>query len=145
MDDNKNVGGRDRLVRLLLTVVLSIAAVRWLRSGKRLRGLLAGVGALGFGFNATTGYCGVNDALDIDTTTDGEVDVDFDDDATASTDTDEDAEVVADESESADADDETGVEAAGHYLSCAVCSDPIVPGQSRGPNSEGDIVHDDCE
>ena len=69
MEDKRNVGGRDRIVRVLLAVVLSIVAVRSLRRGKRLRGLLAGVGAVGFGFNATTGYCGANDALGVDTTT----------------------------------------------------------------------------
>ena len=125
MDDTKNVGGRDRLGRLLLTVVLSIVSVRWLRRGKRLRGLLAGVGALGLGFNATTGYCGVNDALDIDTTAGAdEVTIDFD------------ASETAEEDGQAEED--------GHYLACASCEEPIVPGQSRGPNSQGEIVHDDC-
>lgn len=126
MDTEQNVGGRDRLVRLLLTVVLSIAAVRWLRSGKRLRGLLAGVGALGLGFNATTGYCGVNDTLDVDTTVDG-VSIDFDDD-------------TAEDGQSTATSDETGK----HSLTCAACGEPIVPGQSRGPNSDDEIVHDDC-
>jgi len=72
MDDETNVGGRDRLVRFGLAALLSVVAVRWLRAGKRLRGLLAGVGALGAGFTATTGYCGVNDALDVDTTVNGD-------------------------------------------------------------------------
>jgi len=64
----KNVGGRDRLVRALLAVVLTVVAIRTLRKGRRTAGLLAGVGALGFGFNATTGFCGMNEALGIDTT-----------------------------------------------------------------------------
>ena len=136
MDDTKNVGGRDRLVRLLLTVVLSIAAVRWLRSGKRLRGLLAGVGALGFGFNATTGYCGVNDALDVDTTGESEeVDIDFDEPETT-----DDAGSV----ETGSADESGSPKERTSQLECAFCGEPIVPGQSRGPNSQGDIVHDDC-
>jgi hypothetical protein len=63
-----NVGGRDRIVRAALTVVLSIVAVTALREGNRSRGALAGLGALAFGFNATTGFCGLNEALDIDTT-----------------------------------------------------------------------------
>ena len=134
MDDTTNVGGRDRLGRFLLAAVLSIAAVRWLRNGKRKRGLLAGAGALGFGFNATTGYCGVNDAFDIDTTGKSEgVSIDFDDsgDETAG-----------------DADTSASAGTAGvreHYLHCAFCGEPIVAGQSRGPNSQGDIVHEDCE
>lgn len=64
----RNVGGRDRLARALLAVVLTVAAVTLLRTGKRTPGLLAGVAALSFGFNAITCFCGVNRALGIDTT-----------------------------------------------------------------------------
>jgi hypothetical protein len=64
-----NVGGRDRLVRALLAALLTIVAVGTLRKGKRKTGLLALVGALGFGFNATTCFCGLNKTLRIDTTT----------------------------------------------------------------------------
>lgn len=64
----KNVGGRDRLVRSLLAVVLTLVAVSTLRKGKRKTGLLALVGALGFGFNATTCFCGLNKTLGKDTT-----------------------------------------------------------------------------
>lgn len=131
MDDTTNVGGRDRLGRFLLAAVLSIAAVRWLRNGKRKRGLLASAGALGFGFNATTGYCGVNDALEIDTTGKSkEVSIDFDDSGDETT-----------------GDATAGTSATGsheQYLHCAFCGEPIVAGQSRGPNSQGDIVHEDC-
>ena len=28
---------------------------------------------------------------------------------------------------------------------CAVCGEPIVPGQSRGPNENNEIVHDACK
>jgi hypothetical protein len=65
---SKNVGGRDRQLRALLAVVLSIVAVSTLRKGNRKIGLLAVVGALGFGFNATTCFCGMNEMLGIDTT-----------------------------------------------------------------------------
>ncbi len=64
----KNVGGRDRLVRASLAVVLTVVAVSTLRKGKAKTGLLALIGALGFGFNATTGFCGMNKTLGIDTT-----------------------------------------------------------------------------
>lgn len=70
----KNVGGRDRLARAVLAVTLTIVAVRALRRGKRKTGLLAGLGALEFGFNATTGVCGVNELLDRDTTGDDNLD-----------------------------------------------------------------------
>lgn len=69
----KNVGGRDRLVRAVLAVTLTIVAVRALRQGRRKTGLLAGLGALSFGFNATTGVCGLNELLDLDTTGDGDL------------------------------------------------------------------------
>jgi len=65
-----NVGGRDRLVRALLAVVLTVVAISTLRKGNRKTSLLALVGALGFGFNATTCFCGLNETLGIDTTTD---------------------------------------------------------------------------
>lgn len=29
-------------------------------------------------------------------------------------------------------------------LRCAACGEPIVPGQSRGPNEDDEIVHDAC-
>jgi hypothetical protein len=64
-----NVGGRDRIVRALFAVVLTVVAVNTLRSGKNKTGLLAGVGALAFGFNAVTCFCGLNQALGVDTTT----------------------------------------------------------------------------
>ncbi|SDK02948.1 Protein of unknown function [Halovenus aranensis] len=64
----KNVGGRDRLARALLAVLLTVVAISTLRKGKSKTGLLALVGALGFGFNATTCFCGLNQALGIDTT-----------------------------------------------------------------------------
>jgi hypothetical protein len=62
-----NVGGTDRKGRALLAVVLTVVAVATLRKGTRKTGLLAGIGALAFGFNATTCFCGLNAALGIDT------------------------------------------------------------------------------
>ncbi|MFC7134566.1 MULTISPECIES: YgaP family membrane protein [Salinibaculum] len=64
---DRNVGGRDRIVRALLTAVLTTVAVSALRGGKRKKGLLTGIGALILGFTVTTGYCGANEALGIDT------------------------------------------------------------------------------
>jgi hypothetical protein len=66
----QNVGGRDRLVRAVLAAVLAVVAVLRLRGGDRTVGALAAVGALGFGFNAVTCFCGLNAALGIDTTSD---------------------------------------------------------------------------
>ncbi|RCU45901.1 DUF2892 domain-containing protein [Haloplanus salinus] len=64
----RNVGGRDRLVRAALAVLLTVVAARALRRRKRPAGLLAGIGALGLGFNATTCVCGLNRLLGVDTT-----------------------------------------------------------------------------
>jgi len=66
----RNVGGRDRIVRAALAVALAVVAVSRLRRGSRVVGLLALVGALGAGFNATTRFCGLNAALGVDTTSD---------------------------------------------------------------------------
>jgi hypothetical protein len=68
MSDRTNVGGRDRLVRVLLAVVLTVVSLKAFKKGKKLRGTLAGLGALGAGFNAVTCFCGLNEALDVDTT-----------------------------------------------------------------------------
>jgi hypothetical protein len=140
MDTDKNVGGRDRLIRAGLAVLLTIVSLRWLRSGKRKRGLLAGIGALGLGFNASTGYCGLNDTLDIDTTADTDDDVFAPDDEPAA---DESADVSVDFTASDDT--ETSKVHANGALTCAVCEDPIVPGERRGPNEDGAIVHESCE
>lgn len=141
MDSKENVGGRDRLLRAALAVVLSIVSVRWLKSGKRKRGLLAGVGALTLGFNATTGYCGVNESLGVDTTAE-----DDEDDPFAVDEADDDATEVDVDFTTADDTDAQSVNARSNgALTCAVCDDPIVPGQRRGPNDEGVIVHDNCE
>jgi len=64
----RNVGGRDRLLRAALAVVLTVLAASRLRRGKYGAGLLTLVTAIGFGFNATTCFCGVNERLGIDTT-----------------------------------------------------------------------------
>lgn len=129
-DVPENVGGRDRLARALLAVVLTVAAIRSLKNGKRVRGLLAGVGALVFGFNATTKYCGANDALGIDTTEDG-VSVDI--------------EGLGGDVVSEGASDDTIETDSDGALTCANCGEPIVPGERRGPNENDEIVHDACE
>lgn len=64
---DRNVGGLDRIVRALLAVLLTVVAARAIRAGERQRGLVAVVGALGLGFNATTCFCGLNAALGLDT------------------------------------------------------------------------------
>lgn len=53
---------------MVLTVSLTVVAVAAFGDGRRVTALVAGLGALGLGFNATTGFCGVNAALGIDTT-----------------------------------------------------------------------------
>ena len=138
METEQNVGGRDRLARTLLAALLSVLALRWLKRGQKGRGLLAGVGALGFGFTATTGYCGANDALDIDTTTNDTADEDID--TTTGDTASEDIEF-----DSTENGHETGTEPTTEAgLTCAACGEPIVPGQLRGPNEQGRTVHENC-
>lgn len=113
--DEKNVGGRDRLLRGALAAALAIVSVRRLRRGKRTTGLLAGLGALGVGATAVSQYCGINDAVGLDTT------------------------------ESDEADEPTGQRSRpSPSLTCAACGEPIRVGQPRGPNEEDRIVHEEC-
>ncbi len=70
MEIETNVGGTDRVVRGLAAVVLTVVAVSLLRRGSRVTGVLALSGALGAGFNAVTCFCGINETLGIDTSTD---------------------------------------------------------------------------
>ncbi|WP_276272589.1 DUF2892 domain-containing protein [Haloarcula litorea] len=125
-----------RLVRLLLAAVLALAALRSLRDGKRLRGLLAAAGAVAVGYDTVT-----RDIADVDVpdVVDEELSTDEDDaageEATAETETDGVEDAAVDASTNGHAAD----------LVCADCGDPIVPGQNRGPNEDGEIVHDACD
>lgn len=68
MPIDRNVGGYDRIARAVLAIALTVAALSALRKGRRSVGVLAAVGAVGFGLNAVTCFCGLNRALGIDTT-----------------------------------------------------------------------------
>lgn len=50
----QNGTARTRLVSTIIAVVLALIAIRSVRRGNRLRGLLAGAGALGAGYAAAT-------------------------------------------------------------------------------------------
>jgi hypothetical protein len=66
-EEMRNVGGVDRLLRVVASVVLVAVGALAVNAG---RGGLAGiafVGAAGLLFNAATGFCGINAALGIDT------------------------------------------------------------------------------
>jgi hypothetical protein len=69
MDVEQNVGGTDRIVRAALAVGLTVAALLALQAGRRTVSVLAASGAIALGFNAVTCFCGLNEALGIDTTT----------------------------------------------------------------------------
>lgn len=107
---------RNRLARIALAAVSGLVAVRALRRGKRATGVLAALGAVALGYSARA---------DIDDLA-AEIDID---DAGAGTD--------------ADTSDETttGSEV---RLRCAACGEPIVPGQSRGPDEQDRTVHESC-
>lgn len=68
MDLPRNVGGRDRLARAALALGMTALTIGFFRSGRRTLALVAVAGAVGLGFNAVTCFCGVNEALGIDTT-----------------------------------------------------------------------------
>lgn len=53
------------LVRTGLTVILAIVAISSFRKGNRLRGLLAGLGAIGVGYQMQTDTEDLGEALDI--------------------------------------------------------------------------------
>lgn len=118
MDENDN--GRGRLARIVLAVALAVIAIRSFRNGKRVTGVLAGVGAGALGYSATAEDRKLTEEIDIETP--GE------DDSVERTGT-------------ADSTDTTGEDG---RLRCAVCGKPIVPGQIRGPNADHEIVHRDC-
>lgn len=127
MDLEKNAGGRDRLVRALFAVVLTIVAVRSLRNGKRRTGLLAGVGALGVGFTATSRYRGTNETASGDATADRTTDT-----------------TTGESRNEPKADSTRQRSRQSGSLVCASCGEPIRVGQGRGPNDEDEIVHEDC-
>lgn len=54
MDLPKNVRENDRLTSTVLALALSVFALLSLRRGQRLRGALAGLGAVAFGYRAST-------------------------------------------------------------------------------------------
>ncbi|MXR51728.1 DUF2892 domain-containing protein [Halovenus sp. WSH3] len=72
MPTERNVGGTDRIVRAVLAAVCTVLAVSALRAGRRSLGTVAALAAVGLGFNTVTCFCGLNKALGIDTTGDGE-------------------------------------------------------------------------
>jgi len=63
-----NVGGCDRLTHALLAAFLTVVAISTLNKGKRKTGLLASIGAVGFGFNTMSCFCGLKKTLGIETT-----------------------------------------------------------------------------
>ncbi len=116
------IRGRNRVVNVLLAVGLALVSIRSLRSGRRLRGLLAGAGAVAFGVSATTGS-------DASESVSGP---EYDTEAEPAEPAEADAATVTEES------------AATAGLTCEICGEPILPGQRRGPNEDDVIVHDDC-
>jgi hypothetical protein len=68
MNVERNVGGFDRLGRAVVGTTLAVAAIGALLSDHHRGALLAAIASAGLLFNATTGFCGCNAALGIDTT-----------------------------------------------------------------------------
>jgi len=116
MDSTQSDDGNGRIARALLAAGLGAAALWSLRKGKRLRGALAGLGAVALGYSATSDSDGVTEPLAEELDIDG---------VTEQSDT-----------ESDDADEEV--------LRCAACGEPIVAGQIRVPNEDDETVHEAC-
>jgi len=110
------VDDRSRLARVVAAGALAVAAIGSLRNGKRLRGALAGAGAVVLGYTAVDSGDELTE-LDVDSVG------------------------ASDEAESTEA--ETTDDDA--KLRCAACGEPIVVGQARGPNANDEIVHEACE
>jgi hypothetical protein len=106
MELTQNLRNRHWLIRIVLAAGLAVVALRSLRRGKRVRGVLAGLGAVGLGYSAVSESTDAMDHL------------------------------------TEDVDTEAASEPV--QLRCASCGDPIVPGQSRGPNEINEIVHEVC-
>ena len=68
MELERNVGGTDRIARGVLAALLTVVAVRAIKKRSYPTLVVAALGALGLGFNATTCFCGLNKTLGIDTT-----------------------------------------------------------------------------
>jgi hypothetical protein len=63
----RNVGGIDRYARAVLAVVFLVIGVAALVSSRPALGVGAFVASAGLGFNAITGFCGINAVLGVDT------------------------------------------------------------------------------
>jgi len=118
MDLQETLGDRNRLTTTVVTAALALIAIRSLRKGKRLRGLVAGLGAVAIGFTTVTSPDDVTEVLDRE------------------------AESASDETEPAS--DETDRSRDTVELRCAECGEPIVPGQARTPNEDHETVHEAC-
>ncbi|WP_436931570.1 YgaP family membrane protein [Halosimplex halobium] len=118
MDSTQSDDGNGRIARALLAAGLGAAALWSLRKGKRLRGALAGLGAVALGYSATSDADGVTDPLaeEFEIGEGGE----------------------SDDATSAGGDAEDGP------LRCAACGEPIVAGQIRVPNEDDETVHETC-
>lgn len=66
----RNVGGRDRLLRGILALVLAVVALASVLTGRRTMGLLTAVVAVGLALNYITCFCSLNRLLGLDTTED---------------------------------------------------------------------------
>jgi uncharacterized membrane protein (TIGR02234 family) len=117
MASTDTVDDRNRIARIALAGVAALVAVRALRRGKRKTGILAALGAVALGYTARSGPGSPAAEVDVE-------------DAPVETETTSVAETTA---------SETDVK-----LRCAACDEPIVPGQSRGPDQNDRTVHEAC-
>jgi hypothetical protein len=119
---------RNRIVQIVLAGIVGLAAVRAYRRGNRVGGVLGALGAVALGYTALSDS--ESEAADVEV-----------DDVRAPASTDVGAEPATEST--AQASTEPAV-AAEPKLRCAVCGEPIVPGQRRGPDEHDRTVHEAC-
>lgn len=114
MESDKTVDDNTRLARILLAAALALVTAASYRKN-RLVSVLAGIGAAGIGYTVV-----------------------------AKPEAEQSASQTEVEVESTTAATETATSDANDGMRCAACSEPIVVGQSRRPNTENRIVHESC-
>jgi hypothetical protein len=127
MDPTQNPRDSDRLTRGVLAAGLAMLALWSLRRGKRLRGLLAGLGAVALGYRVSM------ESEDwVEQPVEG-----LEADSTSGT-----GLPATDHGEQSTSETERST--ATGQLQCAICGDPIVAGQPRTPNEDDEPVHEAC-
>jgi hypothetical protein len=112
---------QDRTGRLMIAGGAALVALRAIRNGNPIRGVLIMLGALTIAFTGrrSTEHTAATVEINASKTTPDQDDSEIEVDAK-----------MTDKTEST--------------LRCAICKEPIVPGQPRGPDAQDRTVHEAC-